>query len=306
MSTDEKVGLAQTTIAEHGLAATLAVLELPKSTWYYHQNHKLSYAEKHAHLMPLLDEIAENHPDYGYRRTTAELQDTYGQSVNHKVVQRLHQLWDLVLRRQTHRPKPSGIRKAIVAAGPRINLVAGLETIKPFAVAYTDFTELVYAHGSQKAYLMPIIGHCSKVVFGWAVGERPNTQLALTAWERAKDIFQQLGINYAGMIVHHDQDPVYTSYAWTAQLLLEDQVQVSYSLDGAKGNTEMEAFFSRFKTENRSLLVEARTLEELRRVVTDRMNYFNKERRHSRLGYQAPLRALTMNKTNQQTSLRSH
>lgn len=306
MSTSEKVALAQTAVAEHGLAATLAVLGLAKSTWYYHQNHMLSYAEKHAHLLPLLDEIAENHPGYGYRRTTAELQDTYGQSVNHKVVQRLHQLWGLVLRRQTHRPKPSGIRKAIVAAGPRSNLVAGMETIEPFAVAYTDFTELAYAHGSQKAYLMPIIGHRSKVVFGWAVGERPNTQLALTAWEHAKETFRQLDINYTGMIVHHDQDTVYTSYAWTGQLLLEDQVQVSYSLDGAKGNTEMEAFFSRFKSENRSLLVEARTIEELRRAVADRMNYFNKERRHSRLGYQAPLRALAMNNNDQQTSLRSH
>ena len=31
------------------------------------------------------------HPEYGYRRGTAELRETYGQRVNRKVVERLHQ-----------------------------------------------------------------------------------------------------------------------------------------------------------------------------------------------------------------------
>lgn len=38
------------------------------------------------------------------------------------------------------------------------------------------------------------------------------------------------------MIVHHDQDAVYTGYSWTGQLLLQDKVQLSYALDGAKDN----------------------------------------------------------------------
>ena len=71
--------------------------------------------------------------------------------------------------------------------------------------------------------------------------------------------------------MHQDQDSVYTSYAWTSRLLLRDHLQVSYSLDGARGNTEMEAFISRFKNENRSLLVDAPTIEALERVVTERM-----------------------------------
>jgi len=82
---------------------------------------------------------------------------------------------------------------------------------------------------------MPIIGHVSKLVFGWAVGESANRTLALQAWRMAKETMRQLNIDPAGMVMHQDQDPVYTSYAWTGRLLLRDHLQVSYSLDGRDG-----------------------------------------------------------------------
>lgn len=47
--------------------------------------------------------------------------------------------------------------------------MAGRQEIRPLEVAYTDFTELVYAGGRRKAYLIPILDHASKVVLGWAV-----------------------------------------------------------------------------------------------------------------------------------------
>jgi hypothetical protein len=87
-----------------------------------------------------------------------ELHETYQERVNHKVVQRLHQLWGLALLRTTRAPKPSGIRQVIVAAGTRANVLAQIKDIEPLDVLHTDFTELRFAGGNQKAYLMPIIG----------------------------------------------------------------------------------------------------------------------------------------------------
>lgn len=113
--------------------------------------------------------------------------------------------------------------------------------------------------------------------------------LALKAWEAAKATFQQLAIPHAGMIVHHDQDSVYTGYRWTDQLLLQDRAHLSYALNGAKDNPEMESFNGRFKTEGRSLFLDAQTLSELRAVVREQMRYYNTERRHSSLGYLPPL-----------------
>lgn len=67
----------------------------------------------------------------------------------------------------------------------------------------------------------------------------------------------------------------------------------------------MEAFISRLsvqdpeivgsgKEENRSLFLDAQTLDELRAVVRGRMIYYNNERRHSRTKYLAPLRYFEM------------
>jgi putative transposase len=290
MTTEQKVELVEKMWEEYGLTPALTAVELPRSTWYYHRNERMNYEEKYVALHTLLETIARQHPEYGYRRTTKELRNQLQKNINHKVVQRLHQSWELALLRTTRAPRPSGIRQIIREAKGRANLIADLENIAVFEVAYTDFTELRYADGREKAYLMPILDHASKLVYGWAVGERANTELALTAWKRARQTFLDLQIPYQGMIIHHDQDSVYTSYDWTGQLLLKDKVRISYALGGAKDNPEMEAFFSRFKSEGRSLFLDARTLDELAFVVDQRMRYHNHERLHSSIGYQAPFK----------------
>jgi transposase InsO family protein len=289
MSTTTKLELVAAVQDEYDLKAALAAIELPKSTWYYHQHQSKSYQDKYQQLRPLLEQIIVDHPSYGITRITQELQHSYDQPINHKVVQRLLQVWDLALMRQTQAPKPSHIRQVILAAGDRANLVAQLTEIEPFAVAYTDFTELLYAEGQQKAYLMPIIGHRCKLVYGWAVGPQANTEVALRAWSRAKQTFKRYDLPYRKMIVHHDQGSVYTGHVWLNQLLVTDKVQLSYALDGAKDNPWMESFNSRFKTEGRSLFLDAADLAQLRAVVATQIGYYNTQRRHSSLDYLTPL-----------------
>jgi putative transposase len=292
MTTGQKVELVASVQETYGLAPALAAVELAKSTWYYHQRDQVSYAEKYAHLRPVLEQIAREHPAYGVPRTTVELRQRYRRVVNHKVVRRLHHLWDLALLRATRPPKPSPIRQVIETAGDRANLVAQLRQVTPFSVAYTDFTELLYADSQRKAYFMPILGHCCKVIYGWALSQSPNRATALMAWQKAKAMLQRQAMAWTGMIVHHDQDPVYTSYAWTDQLLRQDQVRLSYALNGAKDNPVMESFFGRFKTEGRSRFWVAEDLNQLDRIVAERVDYYNHARRHSSLAYQTPLEAL--------------
>jgi transposase InsO family protein len=127
------------------------------------------------------------------------------------------------------------------------------------------------------------------MAYGWAIGEGPDAVTALRAWERAKESFQQLAIPYKGMILHHDQGSAFISYAWTGQLLLKDEVRLSYTLRGFKDNLQMESFFSRFKEEGRSLFLDAQSIAELTTVVDSRMVYHNTDRRHSSIGYVPPL-----------------
>jgi len=234
-----------------------------------------------------LESIARKHPEYGYRRTLTELRVTYGEFPNHKVVQRLHQQWGLPLIRRIRPPRPSGIRVAITEAGDRANLVASLTEILPLQVLYTDFTEIAFAGG--KAFFVAILDHRTKLVLGWSAGENATSTLALEAWRSAKGRIRRLRGTLQGLFVHHDQDPAFTSYAWTSQLLLKDQIQVSYAIRGARDNPEMESFFSRFKTENHSLFVEAKSLVDLRLLLSQRVRYYNLQRRHSSLGNVAPM-----------------
>ena len=289
MTNAQKVALVEDAWAEYGLARALAAVDLPKSVWYYNRKHKVSYADKYADLLPDLHEIARQHPAYGWPRVTVELRETYGRRVNHKVVQRLLNLWDLRLTRSTHRPRPSRIRQAIQAVGDRANLVAQLSEIGLFQVLYTDFTELPFANGKRKAQLIAIIGHVSKMVYGWAVGRSTDTALALQAWAHAKATFRRLGIRYEGMIMHHDQGSAFISNDWTSQLLVKDKVRLSYALRGAKDNPEMESFNGHFKNEVLSLFLDAQTLDELVAVVDERVHYYNTERRHSSIDYLAPV-----------------
>jgi putative transposase len=287
MSPAAKVELVRSVQDEFGLAPALAVIGLPRATWYYRAAHPHPYEERHARLRRPLEQIACEHPEYGYRRTTTELRERLGVAINQKVVQRLHQCWGLPLMRRTQPPRPSGLRQVITAAGDRVNLLAQLEEVGPLEALHTDFTELVYAGG--KGQLMALVDHTSKVVPGWALGPHADTTLALRAWTAARRWLKRHGWPVEGILVHHDQDTVYTGYGWTGQLVLRDRVRLSYALDGCHDNTEMESFHSRFKSENRSLLVDTADLAELERVVRQRIEYYNRRRRHSALGNQAPL-----------------
>ena len=78
--------------------------------------------------------------------------------------------------------------------------------------------------------------------------------------------------------MHHDQDSVYTGHVWTGQLLLEDKVRLSYALNGARDNPEMECFNGHFKQEGNSLFLDAHGMEELKMVVSRQMKYYNRKR----------------------------
>jgi len=136
-------------------------------------------------------EIARAHPEYGYRRTNAELLDR-GILVNRKVIARLHTSWDVAVIKRIRKPKTSPMAKRLKETGPRVNLVANFSSINDFEVLYTDFTEILYRRSRAKAQLMPIIDHSSKLFVGHALGDADNTELALEAWRSAKKDFEEI------------------------------------------------------------------------------------------------------------------
>jgi len=74
--------------------------------------------------------------------------------------------------------------------------------------------------------------------------------------------------------------------------MVKSKTRISYSENGAKENVHMESFNGRFKTENGDLFWDQDDLESLKQVVDERVRYYNHERRHSAIGYIAPIEYL--------------
>lgn len=276
---------------ERGLNRCLRAIELPKSTYYYRQKRSDGPSEEDQKLMSCVRKIIQEHPEYGYRRILPELEERIGQRVNHKRLRRLLSEHQLALSRQTPKTKPSPVQEILKEATGQLNLVEGREhgSLEAFS---TDFTEVRYANGNRRAYLMAVVDLKSKYVLGWAVGPSANRDLALCCWERVRKRMTALGAELQGSIIHHDQDSVYTSYQWLRAILLEDGLQVSYSESGAKGNPWIESLWGRTKAEIGSRIAEASSLPNLREVFEERFKYYNRKRRHSSIGYVPPLEHL--------------
>lgn len=275
---------------EHGLNSCLEALGLNKSTYYYRkQEYPRSQADDER-LRGVLVEIIDEHPSYGWRRLLPELEERTGETINHKRLKRLLDKFELSLSRNVRAHDGGVIQRTLNEASGELDLVSDRDSFEPLEVFSCDFTELHYDGGSRKAYLIAMVDLDSKWVPGWAVARSANRQLALECWQRTKRSLSALDDRDAAeTIVHQDLDSVFTSHAWINQLLLEDEVTLSFSENGAKDNPWIESLWSRIKDEIDSRIKNASTLKQLQEVIDERFDYYNDNRRHSSLDNQPPL-----------------
>ena len=114
----------------------------------------------------------------------------------------------------------------------------------------------------------------------------------MTDWCLANKTLERYGVETEGILVHHDQHGIYLGHGWFYKLAVRDKVRASYAENGAKGNVHMESFNGRLKSENRLLFWEQDDLASLKKVVCQRLRYYNHVRRHSALGNKSPIRYL--------------
>ena len=235
MSTTLKVMLVRAALPEGGLQAALDVVGLPRATWYYYHRRQRNYQQQYRRPAST---PGGHRPNPSRVRLSSRDRRAQGDLGIRSQPQGRPAATALVgLAVATQNPASASERDptAILSAGRHANLIVDKADIEPFAVLYADFTELRYAGGQQKGYLITLIDHATKVVVGWAVGNRKTTEVALQAWERAKRTLTTCAGSWQGMIVPHDQDPVFVEYQWTSTLLLEDGVRVSTRFEGPAG-----------------------------------------------------------------------
>jgi transposase InsO family protein len=171
------------------------------------------------------------------------------------------------------------------AATPAPNLVQRrFVAEQPNQLWVTDLTYLWTAEGWL--YLAAMIDVHSRRVVGWAMADHLRTELALAALEMALRARRPT----RGALVHHsDRGSQYTAGAYQA-VLAAHGIRCSMSRKGdCWDNAMAESFFATLK---RELMPKEGwpTKEEARAAVFEWIAvYYNRQRRHSSLGYRSPV-----------------
>ncbi len=227
-------------------------------------------------------EVAAIHHDsrgtYGAPRVHAELR-ARGRRHSRKRVARL-------LRQQGLRARPRRrfVRSSTDSAPSRPAAANVLERRfepgQPTRVWAGDLTYIWTGEGWL--YLAVLLELSSRKVVGWAMGERIDRELALSALRMAL-----LG-GAAPELHHSDRGSQYASEDYR-RLLEEQGIECSMSRKGnCWDNAVVESFFSTLKQE----LVYSthfQTREEAKRALFEYIEvFYNRKRRHSALGYLSP------------------
>jgi len=274
-----------------GVNQICRLLGISKDSYYNSKDPESSLHRKYQELKPLVEVIIEENPAYGWRRIKACLEKEYGIVINHKLLLKLLKFWGLSLNRKVREKNKGWVRVVLDFLDKRANLLWKLLRdgilIKCFRVIVSDVTELYYS--GKKAYLAVHMDYRGKIIYGWSLKRGAGRDLVIESLRMAVRSLKGYGIKvFKGIILHQDRGSVYTSDDYVAEALSLG-FHLSYSRKGEPGdNAVNESFFSRFKEEWRDVFEDAKDFEELFRLVRKAMNYHNKKRYHSSLGYETP------------------
>jgi len=263
------------------------LLGISKDSYYNSKSPQEALEVKYSALRPKLSKIIEKDPGYGYPRLKKALSERYGEIVNHKLLLKLLTLWGLTLKRKIRKNKRSWIKRILDYLKSRANLLREAVVSSCFQAVVSDITEIVYKGG--RAYLCVHLDHFGKMVYGWHLQLSPDSNLVIKSFKQARAKLMRLGIRSLKKIIfHQDRGTQYTSTDYITTVL-ETGGYLSYSKRGEPGdNAVNEAFFSRLKEERRDELYEAKTFEELKRLIKKIIDYYHNERYHTSIGNQTP------------------
>lgn len=228
----------------------------------------------------ILDVHAASDGTYGVPRVTAALRRA-GRDVNHKRVERLMRVYGVEGIHKRHR-----IRTTIPAEdNPPIPDLVG----RRFAAGRPDTawcSDITYIRtGEGWLFLASVLDLGSRRLLGYAMADHMRTELITDALDMA---VAARGGQVAGVIAHADRGSQYMSASYQETI-------AAYGLLASVGRTGVcwdnsvaESFWSTLKRE----LVHRQqypTRADARRAIFVWINYYNRTRLHSTLGYLPPL-----------------
>ena len=266
---------------EYAVGVLCRVLDVSKSGYYAWRGRPISIRIRQD--QQLSAQIRQVHQKskgrYGAPRVHAELR-AQGQRCGRKRVARLMRQAGLRGRGQRKYRVTTNSEHAQPVAENLVLRQFGVET--PNTVWAADMTYVWTREGWL--YLAVVIDLHSRRVVGWSMSERMTTNLPLAALQMAYERRRPP----PGLLHHSDRGSQYASRAYRLAL---DHMAMTCSMS-RKGdcwdNAVVESFFASLKREEVAETVYATRQEARSALFTYLEVFYNRERRHSSLGYLSP------------------
>jgi transposase InsO family protein len=216
---------------------------------------------------------------YGSPRVQAELR-AQGLCCARKRVARLMRQAGLVAR-SSHRCVRTTRQQRDAAVAPN-RLARQFHTDAPNQVWVADITYLATRAGWL--YLAVVLDLYARRVVGWSMQPRLTSELAQTALKNALAHRRPP----VGLLHHSDRGSTYTSQAYQAQVQQAGALASMSRTGDCWDNSVVESFFASMKAELGQRVFA--TQAEARAAVFDYIErFYNRQRRHSSLGYLSPV-----------------
>lgn len=231
----------------------------------YNQNKKQS--DKDLALKEQILSVLELNPSYGHRRIAMAL------SVGKKRTRRVMRLYGLKpYKRKARWNKKKDYGKPD-SGYP--NLIKGSCPIAPNIFFAGDFTRLCW--NEKVVYLATYMDLYTREIVGWSISARHTTEFVIEAF---LDAVKTVG---KPLIVHTDQGAEYRSKDYTSFVEgLEVRVSMSEKASHWQ-NAYQESFYDNFKTDLGIEFERFETIGEFVEAIHKTINYYNKERIHTKL-----------------------
>ena len=267
--------------ASYPVSVLCRVLKVSRSGYYDWKDRPISNRDREN--ADLTERIREIHPrsrgTYGYPRVQAELR-ALGVRCNRKRVARLMQKDGLRGCMRGRRRKHTTRRNPLAIPAPDLverNFIAAA----PNKLWTADITYLPTDEGFL--YLAFILDVYSRKVVGWSMADHPRSELVAAALQMAVHRRDPP----AGLVHHSDRGSQYTALSFGKKLEEAKIVPSMGRVGSALDNAISESFVSTLKCEIGASRYPTR--QAARASVFEFMElFYNRERRHSSLGYLSP------------------
>lgn len=258
------------------------VLGVSRSGYYDWKNRKPSQRERtNQELLGKIRHLHERHKQrYGSPRMHAALVKN-GERVSKGRVERLMHRHHIIARRSKHH-KRVYIQREQQKAPPNV-LSRDFSAPGPDCKWVSDITFIPTREGYL--YLAIVLDIFSRAIVGWAMSHRINGGLVLDALDMA--------IEHRGspksVMVHSDQGSQYTAEAYREKLNENDMVCSMSRKGECHDNAVAESFFHTLKEElvnDESYTTRQQAKQSIFKYIE---LYYNRQRLHSYLGYEAPM-----------------